>query len=70
LIGLVVSGLWLARRPILTGYAGLFRVDDPVTSDAIVLLLGGADHRAPKAAELYARQIAPRILLARSVAGR
>ena len=66
LIGLGAGGLWLAHRSILVGYANLFRVDDPVTSDAIVLLLGGADHRAPMAAELYARHLAPRIVLARS----
>ncbi len=68
LMGLGAGGLWLAHRPILVGYANGFRVDDPVPSDAIVLLLGGADHRAPKAADLYARHLAPRILLARSFA--
>jgi uncharacterized SAM-binding protein YcdF (DUF218 family) len=66
LVGSVVGGLALAHRPILVGFANLFRVDDPVPSDAIVLLLGGSDHRAPKAAELYSRHLAPRILLARS----
>jgi len=68
LIGLLAGGLVLAHRPLLVGFANLFRVDDAVPSDAIVLLLGGADHRAPKAAELYARHLAPRILLARSFA--
>jgi uncharacterized SAM-binding protein YcdF (DUF218 family) len=66
LVGLLTGGLLLAHRPLLVGFATLFRVDDPVRSDAIVLLLGGADHRAPKAAELYARHLAPRVLLARS----
>ncbi len=66
MIAVVLGGLVLAHRPLLVGFARGFRVDEPVASDAIVLLLGGADHRAPKAAELFRQQLAPRILLARS----
>ncbi len=55
-----------AHRPLLSGFARLFRVDDPAPSDAIVLLLGGMDHRPRTAASLYARGLAPRILLGTS----
>jgi uncharacterized SAM-binding protein YcdF (DUF218 family) len=53
----------LAHRPLLTGIAHLFRVDDPAPSDAIVVLLGGPDHRPARAAELYQQGLAPVILL-------
>jgi uncharacterized SAM-binding protein YcdF (DUF218 family) len=59
------GGLALFHRPLLTGYARLFRVDDPSPSDAIILLLGGSTHRPDKAAELYRQGLAPRILLGR-----
>ena len=55
----------LAHRPLLVGFAFLFRVDDPPTaSDAVVVLLGGSDSRPLKAAELYRRGLAPVVLLA------
>lgn len=56
------------HRPILEGFAGLFRVDDPAPSDAIVELLGGSDHRAKHAADMYRRGIAPIVLIGTSTA--
>jgi uncharacterized SAM-binding protein YcdF (DUF218 family) len=66
LLGGVLGGLVLAHRPLLVGFAGLFRVDDPAPSDALVLLLGGPNHRPARAAELYRRGLAPIILLGTS----
>lgn len=54
------------HRPILAGFAGLFRVDDPAPSDAIVVLIGGSDHRAAHAAELVRQGIAPIVLIGTS----
>jgi uncharacterized SAM-binding protein YcdF (DUF218 family) len=64
---LASAGLALAaaHRPLLVGFALLFRVDDPAPSDAIVMLLGGTPHRPQKAAELYRRGLAPVVLLCR-----
>src|SRR5579883_3195888 len=62
-VAIVLAGLVAAHRPILVGFAYLFRVDDPAPSDAIVLLLGGMNHRAEKAAELYRQKLAPTILM-------
>ena len=59
----IVAGLLIFHRPMLTGFATLFRVDNPVQSDAIVLLLGGQDHRPIRAAQLFHAGIAPTILL-------
>lgn len=53
----------LFHRTALTGFAGLFRVDDPAPSAAIVLLLGGSHHRPQRAAELYRAGVAPVVLL-------
>lgn len=61
---LVGGVLVLAHRPLLVGFATSFRVDDPAPSDAIVLLLGGTDHRPAKVAELYRRHLAQRVLMA------
>ncbi len=65
---LVVAALGMAlvvfHRPILTGYARLFEVNDPAPSDAIVLLLGGLAHRPDHAAALYRQGLAPRIVFA------
>lgn len=61
---LLAALLALAHRPLLTGFAHGFRVDDPAPSDAIVLLIGDAYGDRPlKAAELYRRGLAPRILM-------
>lgn len=64
-LGLVGLTWTLAHRPLLVGFAFLFRVDDPPTaSDAVVVLIGGSDCRPLKAAELYRRGLAPVVLLA------
>lgn len=63
-MGVLAFVLFLVHKPILVGYARWFRVDDPVPADAMVLLLGGTEHRALKAAELYRRGMAPVILMA------
>ncbi len=55
--------LALAHRPLLTGFASLFRVDDAAPSDALVVLSGGESDRALEAAELYHRRLAPVILM-------
>src|SRR5438105_1135897 len=44
LLGVVLLGLVLAHRPLLVGFARLFRVDAPAPADAILVLLGGFDH--------------------------
>jgi uncharacterized SAM-binding protein YcdF (DUF218 family) len=58
LVGLVGLGLVLIHRPLLVGYARLFRVDQPALSDALVVL-----EHPEKAAALYRRGLAPRVLL-------
>ncbi len=67
IIAAIVAGVGVALglyyRPILEGYALLFRVDDPAPSDAIVVLLGGPETRPAKAAELYRAGLAPRVLI-------
>jgi uncharacterized SAM-binding protein YcdF (DUF218 family) len=63
--GVVAIGailLWNSRG-LLEGYAGLFRVDDPAPSDAIVVLLGGPSCRPERAAALYREGLAPRVLI-------
>ena len=62
---LLAAFLVLAHRPLLVGFAHLFRVDNPAPSDVIVMLLGGTPHRAEKAAQLYKIGIAPKIILCR-----
>ncbi len=64
----VLAGIgWVARRPILVGYASWFRIDRPHESDALVLLLGGPNHRPSRVAELYKQGLAPVVLLGRSL---
>ena len=53
----------LCHRPLLEGYARLFRVDEPVPSDALAVLLGGPQCRPARAAELYRAGLAPRVLV-------
>jgi uncharacterized SAM-binding protein YcdF (DUF218 family) len=67
LSALVALGLVLAHRPILVGFAHLFRVDNPAPSDALVVLLGGLPHRPLKAAELYQSGLAPVVLIGESL---
>ena len=66
-ISLVALGLALALsftwKPLLVGYASLFRVNDPVPSDVLVVLTGGESDRAVEAAELYRRGFGPLILI-------
>lgn len=68
LIVVAVTGvvLVLVHRPLLAGFADLFRVDDPVPSDAIVVLLGGLGHRPERAAALYRDGLAPVVLVCTS----
>jgi uncharacterized SAM-binding protein YcdF (DUF218 family) len=56
--------LAVVHRPLLERFARAFRVDDPGQSDAIVLLLGGADHRPQGVAKLYRKELAPLVLVA------
>lgn len=49
--------------PLLQRYALSFRVNDPRPSDAICVLLGGFEVRPMRAAELYLRGYAPKILI-------
>lgn len=60
---IVAVVLSLAHRPLLVGFARLFRVDNPAPSDAIVLLTGRWWNRPPRAAELYRQRLAPIILI-------
>jgi uncharacterized SAM-binding protein YcdF (DUF218 family) len=67
-LGLILLGVCSAfavrfHRPLLEGYARLFRVDDPAPSDAIVMLLGGLEARPRKPASLFREGPAPRVLL-------
>jgi uncharacterized SAM-binding protein YcdF (DUF218 family) len=59
-VGLV---LWFTHRPLLVGYALLFRVHDPAPSDALVVLLGQWAIRPVTAAELYRQRYASLILV-------
>jgi uncharacterized SAM-binding protein YcdF (DUF218 family) len=56
----------MERVPLLEGLARQFRVDDPVPADAIVVLLGDAEPRATRAAELYRQGLAPVVLVTSS----
>ena len=62
-IGLLVSILAIVHRPLLVGFALLFRIDNPAPSDAIVVLNGQWMIRPLRAAELYRQRIAPVVLL-------
>jgi uncharacterized SAM-binding protein YcdF (DUF218 family) len=61
-VALVLGLLVALHRPILTAYAGWFRIDDPVASDLVVLLLGGSDHRPRRAAELVREGYGPKVV--------
>jgi uncharacterized SAM-binding protein YcdF (DUF218 family) len=63
ILALAVSVLLAEHRPLLEGFAASFRVNDPVKSDALVLLLGGPDHRPRAAADLYNQGLAPLVLM-------
>jgi hypothetical protein len=57
-IGVAVLGLILVHRPLLVGFARLFRIDQPASSDALIVLNGSR-----RAAELYHGGLAPLVLL-------
>lgn len=63
---LILIVVFVAREQILIAFAKSFRVDDPAPSDAIVLLMGGLDHRPKYAAKLIHQGLAPVILLGRT----
>jgi uncharacterized SAM-binding protein YcdF (DUF218 family) len=55
--------VWLLRAPLLTGWARMWVVDQPLRkSDAIVVLGGRPDLRGPEAARLYHLGLAPKVL--------
>jgi uncharacterized SAM-binding protein YcdF (DUF218 family) len=60
--GLLLAG-YVFRAPLLTGLAGAWVVNDPVTkADAIVILGGGLENRPFAAAKLFHDGVAPQIL--------
>jgi uncharacterized SAM-binding protein YcdF (DUF218 family) len=60
----VAAGGWLVREPVLLGAAKLWIVSDPVSrASAIVVLGGGLETRPFKAAELWRRGLADKILI-------
>lgn len=61
LAGLAISPYW--APPLLQRYALSFRVNEPQPSDAICILLGGFQVRPMRAAELYLRGYAPKVLI-------
>ncbi|MEO6810913.1 MAG: YdcF family protein [Isosphaeraceae bacterium] len=65
-VAVAAGVLVLVHRPLLAGFADLFRVDNPAPSDAIVVLLGGPGHRPERAAALYREGLAPVILVCTS----
>lgn len=54
---------FVARRPLLTGAARAFIVDNPAPATYIVVLGGGAESRPFTAADLYKRGLAPQIVI-------
>jgi uncharacterized SAM-binding protein YcdF (DUF218 family) len=63
ILGLVGVAAWLGHRPLLVGFARLFRIHDPVPSDALVVLLGQWAVRPVTGADLYRQGLAPLILV-------
>lgn len=61
--GLMALVLALSYRPLLVGYARLFRVHDPAPSGAIVVLQGQWTVRPVTAAGLYRAGLAPVVLM-------
>ena len=68
ILAVLALALVLAHRFLLVGFARGFRVDDPAPSDALIVLLGGVDHRPSQAAALYREGLAPLVLLGTSAA--
>ena len=65
--GVLSVAMVVAHRPLLGGFAALFRVDDSAPSDAIVVWNEDESEPLDKAAELYKRGWAPVLLLARGL---
>jgi uncharacterized SAM-binding protein YcdF (DUF218 family) len=65
-VAVLAAGLVWVHRPLLVGFAYLFRVDDPAPSDAIVLLMGDPKGRTRHAAELWREGLAPLVVLSQS----
>lgn len=63
LLAAIALSLVMMHRPLLTGFARLFRVDNPAPADAIVVLVGGWECRALRAAQLYRQGLAPVVLI-------
>lgn len=64
-LGVVCAVLWLAREPLLSGFARAYIVDDRVPDhvDAIVVLGGGMAFRPTEAARIYRGGVASRIVV-------
>src|ERR1700732_2848395 len=64
LVGVIFASCWLARNSVLREVASLWIVSDEIEpADAIVVLGGAPDVRAPAAAALYRRGLADKILI-------
>lgn len=64
IVAVLLVVAWVCRRPILTGLASAWVVDQPVEkADAIAVLGGGAQYRAFAAAQLFHDGIAPKVLV-------
>ncbi|CAN5775068.1 YdcF family protein [soil metagenome] len=65
---LFLSLLWICRAPLLRTVAHTWIIDEPPGhADVIVILGGGVQYRAAKAAELYQAGVAPLILIPEQV---
>lgn len=65
----LLLAFFLLRGPLLMGVARFLEVEDPPHRADLIYLLGGDSHvgaRAPHAAALYRRGLAPRVVLART----
>lgn len=64
-LAITATTFWIFRNPILIGLARLWTVNDtPKTADAIIVLGGGLVTRPFAAADLYKKQLAPKVLIA------
>lgn len=60
----LAAALYLARVPLLVGVASFLSVQDPLApADAMVVFGGELESRPAEAARLYARGLAPRVLV-------
>jgi uncharacterized SAM-binding protein YcdF (DUF218 family) len=66
-IAILVICVWLGRESLLRDAASLWIVSDPVTrADAIVVLGGDSQARPLRAAELYRRGLADKVLVSQT----